>query len=436
MRLPYNCKRRYLTGMDWIIGMLDCMTQRATGAGNSSQIILELESRLDEGQLRDVVNRFSSHFPALSGCPARDGLNLAPFWKMDRPVGSCTVKLLSGPMAETEALACLCHSLNAPFATRHDHVAFHLVHAGPARSFLGMVFDHRLFDARGAEMFLDRLAAFANGEELVFPPEQTHPTREPSLSNWTGKFRAGRNVNRMLRQCAAVHAARFPSPEKSSAFQYQFEMLDESENRHLTDAANEMGCYSVKLPYLLALALEAVDRVFAARNIAPDHYVIPVSIDRRAARADNQSLFFNQFSLLHFIITRADLGSRKSLVKSITLQAYEQTKNRLPEDFEQALMLMRILPVGIFATLSDRLFGGNFGTFAFSYLGESACLARTFLGHPIANLFHTPKVSTPPGIGIFLNEFAGRMNVTTSYLEGLLSPGEAGCISRHFHPMQ
>ena len=98
------------------------------------------------------------------------------------------------------------------------------------------------------------------------------------------------------------------------------------------------------------------------------------------------------------------------------------------------MMLMRILPVGILASFAQRLFAGNFGSFAFSSLGESAVHARRLFGLPIANLFHTPRVSTPPGFGIILNEFAGRINVTASYLDGLLSEEEGSRIPRHFHP--
>ena len=429
---PYNRNRRYLTGVDWIIGTLDCATQRATGAGNSSQIILELEGRLEENRLRDCVERFAALLPALSGYPSRDWLNLAPFWKIDRPVGHCTVRLLPAQPTPEAALGQLCKAVNIPFPTRRDHLAFHLVHAGPERSFLGMVFDHRLFDARGAELFLDRLAAFAAGNEEVPPPELTHPHREPYLSDWAGKFRAGRNVNRAIRQCGAVNPARLPLPAGKPGFEFQFQKLDEAESQRLTGKAYELGGYLVKMPYLLALAVEAVDRIFLQRELTPEHYVIPVSIDRRATRADNQTLLFNHVSFVYFLISREELGSRESLVKSITRQMYEQTKSRLAKDFEQTMMLMRILPVGVLATLSQRLFGGNFGSFAFSCVGESACRARQFLGHPITNLLHIPRVSTPPGVGVFVNEFAGRMNITTASLSGLLTDSEAKAIGASF----
>ena len=110
----------------------------------------------------------------------------------------------------------------------------------------------------------------------------------------------------------------------------------------------------------------------------------------------------------------------------------EGTKSRLAKDFEQRMMLMRIRPVGVIATLSQRLVGGNFGSFAFSCVGESACRARQFLGHPITNLLHIPRVSTPPGVGVFVNEFAGRMNITTASLSGLLTDSEAKAIGASF----
>ena len=200
----------------------------------------------------------------------------------------------------------------------------------------------------------------------------------------------------------------------------------------ITESAYAAGGHLMRLPYLLALAVEAMERIFAGRGLAPEHYAIPVSIDRRAVRADTQSIFFNHFSFINFLVSREEAAARGRLVKTIVAQMYEQTKSRLPEDFEQTMMLMRILPVNILAGLAQRLFGGNFGTFAFSCLGESAFRSPVFLGHPITNLIHTPRVSTPPGIGIFINEFGGKMNVTTAYLDGMLNDAEASGISAHF----
>ena len=420
--------------MDWIIGTLDALTRRATGAGNASQIIVELEGHLDAPTLREAASAFASRFPALSGKPARDFLNLAPYWRMDRPVGHCAVELLPAQPDTAAATAALCRALNSPFPTARDHLAFRLVHAGPDRTCLGMVFDHRLFDARGAELFLDRLAAFAAGDTSPSPKNITHPVREPYLTDWSAKFASGRNVNRAIRTCAAARPATLPLPPGRAPFQYHFQPLDLDQSARITETAFALGGYLVKLPWLLALALQAVDRLFASRGLASEHYVIPVSIDRRAARADSQSLFFNHIAFLYFIISRPDLDSPQALVQSITRQMYEQTKSRLAHDFEQTMMLMRILPVGALAAFSQRLFHGNFGSFVFSYLGETACRARSILGHRVLNLFHTPRVSTPPGLGIFLNECDARINVTAASLANLLTPDETAALARHFLP--
>ena len=282
---------------------------------------------------------------------------------------------------------------------------------------------------------MDRLAAFAAGESVAAPPELAHPTREPYLAHWADQFRAGRAINQAIIQCASAHPARFPLPRTSKPpFRFSFQTLDQTESLRLTEAAHAAGGYLVKLPYLLALAIEAVNRVLASRGLSPESYLIPVSVDRRAARADNQTLFFNHVSFVRFLIGREQMSSRESLVKAILLQMYEQTKARLPEAFEQGSMLMRILPVGALAALSGRIFGDNFGSFIFSSVGESACRARCFLGHPILNLLHTPRVSTPPGLGLFVNEFDGKTNVTAAFVEGVLTEEEAASLIRHFQP--
>lgn len=432
--LPYRRDRRYLTGVDWIIGVLDCMTKRATGAGNSSQIILQIEGAVNLPLLRETVQTFASRFPVLSGRPSRDRLNLAPFWRSDRKAGQCGVEILPAQPDPDSAIAALCRASNTPFPTENDHLVFRLVHAGPDRSFLGMVFDHRLFDARGAEIFLDLLAGYAAGDTSLPPRELASPVREPYLSNWAEKFASGRNVNRALRSCAAARPAILSFPEGIHSFQHQFQMLDKNQTGLLTDRAYTIGGYLVMMPYLLALGVQAVDRIFAGRGQSPEHYLVPVSIDRRSVGADSQSLFFNHISFLYFLLPRRDIDSMESLVQSISRQMYEQTKAGLPGDFEQTMLLMRILPAGLLASFSKRLFAGNIGTFAFSFLGETAFRKSEFLGHHIENIFHAPRVSAPPGLGIFLNEYAGRINVSASSVSGLLTEGEAAGLAKCFLP--
>jgi len=430
--LPCRHDRRYLTGVDWIIGVLDRMTKRVAGAGNTSQILLELDGVVDGSRLRETLSAFAAQFPVLSGRPSRDRLNLAPFWKIDREAGRCAVEIPPAQTNVESAITALCRASDAPFATERDHLVFRLVHAGHDRSCLGMIFDHRLFDARGAEMFFDRLAGFAAGDVTPPPPELVCPVREARLEDWAAKFSSGRNVTRAIRACASVRPAAIPLPAGVRGFQYHFQMLDPEQSRRLTETAFSLSGFPVKLPCLLAMAVRAVDGLFAARGQAPGHFLVPVSIDRRAACADSQTLFFNHISFLHFLLPRRDIVSLEGLVQTLTRQMYEQTKDRLPEDFEETMFLMRILPVGVLASFSQRLFAGNFGTFAFSFLGETACRSREFLGHRILNILHAPRVSTPPGLGIFLNEFDGRINVTVSSLEGLLTTDEAAGLARHF----
>jgi hypothetical protein len=52
----------------------------------------------------------------------------------------------------------------------------------------------------------------------------------------------------------------------------------------------------------------------------------------------------------------------------------------------------------------------------------------------VENLLHTPRVSTPPGLGIFLNEYAGRINVAVASVEGLLTEAESDGLAECFGP--
>src|SRR5512140_541853 len=74
-------RKRYLSGPDWVICTLDRMMKNSGGAGNLSQIVIMLDTVIDEKKAAEALENFVRKFPVLYGTVARD-LRLAPFWKI------------------------------------------------------------------------------------------------------------------------------------------------------------------------------------------------------------------------------------------------------------------------------------------------------------------------------------------------------------------
>ena len=176
--------------MDWLVHLFDYMTKQATGAGNMSQVVLELAGELDENQLKSALKKLIQKYPLLSGHSAR-AFNLAPYWKI--PSEKNTVRIpfntdqIGTDAKNDEIIRLLERSVNAPFNSEKEHLAFNLIKAGK-KSFLAMTFDHRLLDGRGAEAFLGLLQhEWSSNFDLPADVSVTEPSH---LSGWGRKFKA------------------------------------------------------------------------------------------------------------------------------------------------------------------------------------------------------------------------------------------------------
>jgi hypothetical protein len=151
--IPSSRKKHYLTGIDWIVHGFDYMNRRATGAGNMFQIVLELEGVPAEHAVRDALEHFMAKFPVLSGKKRRD-YNLAPYWKLPSRARKTPLRLNVHHLENCEGVSnILERATNTPFASKWEHVVFHLIY-GEENSHFAATFDHCLFDAHGAEAFL------------------------------------------------------------------------------------------------------------------------------------------------------------------------------------------------------------------------------------------------------------------------------------------
>ena len=81
--IPSSSKKRYLSGFDWVMGVVDYILKRTTCAGNIFQLVFKLDSPVDPETVQSSLRRFIKEFPVLDGRVARD-YNLAPYWQVPK----------------------------------------------------------------------------------------------------------------------------------------------------------------------------------------------------------------------------------------------------------------------------------------------------------------------------------------------------------------
>lgn len=424
--LPYARTRRYLTGVDWIIGMLDHQSRAACGLGNPSQVVVEFEGALGRAEIEGPLRAFLAAHPVLFGRPRRD-FNLAPYWQPRPPGRAPEVPVeevdLPGGLAPAERLRHLARGVNREFGGRAPNLAFRLVREGRHRTFFAMAFSHWLFDARGAEFFLDRLLAHAAGgalEPIACPPEPAH------LDRWAEMFKAGQRVNRHLLWLREGEAASLPRPPVFPSTEARFAHLhfDASQTQRVVARAYREAGYLMLHPFLLAAAVQAFHPLLAARAPRATDFVIPVSTDLRPVDEASARVFFNHLSFLFYRVPVSAARDRTALASTLRHQMYQQVKAGLPQDVALASHLMRILPLAALGRIARIPLRGRMASLAFTQVGETQVREPAAWRGRLRNVFHLPRIPVPPAIGCVASQCGGCLNLVLSADATMVSPAD------------
>lgn len=425
-------RKRYLSGPDWVINTLDYLMKASTCAGNMSQVVLVLSAPLDGEEARTRIIAFVKQFPVVQGRVARDS-KLAPFWMIPAKTGreiTFTVHTVDEQSAADGFLPALETSANTLFLDEQDHLAFHLF-TGRERSLLAMTFDHRIFDARGAEMFLHLLQQDLRDDAPKVSGDIAFSS-SAALTGWMKKFLAGRNVNRrIIAMSRTTVPEALPLPAGGNrSYCHHLLSFNEQETTAIYERAYAESGYLMESPYLLAVIIQGMHDLFAGRRTNGASYLIPVTVDLRPGLDKLQEIFFNYVSYLYYKVPVADAEDRKGLIALLKQQMFDQVKANFPKDLAEASLLTRIAPLPVLGKLMHLPMQGKIATFAFSHLGTSAYQHPEFMGKKIENLYHMPRVPVPPGLGFFSNYYNNRLNLVISYLDGLLSDDDVRDLDR------
>lgn len=409
--------------MDWVLFCLDDMTRRDTTVGMAMQVVLELEGELAEEAVLRGFETLAGPYPEL-WARVRRAWHLAPYWKPRRVPARALTPTVHRARDDREVRAILERTINTPFPSRDQHIAAHLIHNG-GKSTLAVIFDHRLFDARGAESFLREIEDHCRRPAPSPPADRSRPEH---LDHWAEKFEAGRQVNAALfKLFEGLRPRVLPDhgPGRRRRFGFREICFDERATEELLTRIEDRAGLFMAMPYSLAIVFQVLHAVFESRGVSGEDYVVPVMTDTRGPRGQGKEMLFNHFSFLLFRESAATVADLPRLVESLKEQMYEQVKSKLTLNLAEASLLGRILPTPVLSRVARTTLSRGLSSFCFSFLGETNQVPASFLGVDVRRSYHMPTVPFPPGLGVFFRQSRSCLSAQVTYAEGVLTEAEA-----------
>src|SRR3954449_536704 len=157
----------YFNGSDYLMLGFDYELRRRGFAGNSCQIVLDLDQPISAQALQDQLRSLAGRYPVLN---ARPGGWLKPRWKLPRAATGPTVRIHRHEPALQQRL------FNEPLATNQGELMrFDLIEQDKGKTRVAFTWTHALMDAPSAEYFL----ALVGGKGAPLPETDPKPPPEP-----------------------------------------------------------------------------------------------------------------------------------------------------------------------------------------------------------------------------------------------------------------
>lgn len=421
-----------MSGIDWVMAALDTLNRTYSQSGNHSQLVLMLEGRLTADELFDLVEKKISHQPFFSGRIRRSKKHLAPYWQgLDRVFSIEDIQVFE-PDVPLETV--ILKQAAQPFKDRHTLLAFDLLHQKDQTALL-MRFDHRMFDARGAEGLLNFLLSDAGDSRIsgnepadsrtCFDVREKFPARPAGLNQWKSRFLSGQVINRFLisqytDETTVADLVPEVLPEESE-HSFSLAHFSREQTKVIEENVRKQAGYLMNGVFYLNCAAEGFDALLPQKSA--EHLMVPINVDTREAKFDAKKLFFNQLSFMVYKLERD--ATRKDRIQSLKEQFMDQTRKKILHHFENASTLMRIAPLKKLAGFMVWRMKKQGSSFSYSYVGNQAFHLKDVRNCRVKNLFHVPIVPVNPGVGVFFTRYDQKLNMVVSGFEHTLGAESA-----------
>ncbi len=430
----------YLRGCDYFVLSFDAMSRRTGQGGHKAHSFLLLDRPPAPERLRDVLREASERFPMLCARLERKWIFGLPRWVEAAAPAPLDLQLYieegapgalaaCGARVCKDALAIADDIVNTPMPTQGARSwpkgRFSLIELRDGSAMLIFSWSHLMIDGVGAEILLkelERLNAGLPGQQpLAIEAADAQAGGGPG---WLDRLQAARPMvqffNKLVELSFGCLGPLKPEPGRTH---FETFTLTPEQTRAATARCAELCGELMSMPFYLACAARAHDRVFAQRGQAPRSQVCSVPVQTRR-KGPAGPIFQNHLTMFFGVLDRGELGSLEKSVASLLDQHARYHRDKLGESLNGLMQMMAVLPPSIYMRFIQMQMRGPFASFFHSNTGEFAAGLDRFLGAEILSAFHVPGIATPPGTGIFINTRSGRMVITTCWHENALSDAE------------
>lgn len=421
--LKRDVRRLPLRGADLVL-LAHHPRWKGVGLGHNTLLVVECDGRIDSDRIARAWDRF------LDVCPW-------PAARLRRPFPWGKLHWAAGPRetlerpplrrvtitAREELPRELTAELNLAVEPRREApLRMLIVDDESARpmpsSVLVLTWFHPLMDARGGENLVTHLNDL-DRHEGAMPWGDTPPVfvserdRRPLVAR--GRIAGGSlKYLRTLAPVPPVSPGGPPVPPGRACFRRQSFIAPDS----IDQRATREICWRV------AVVGKAMTALAQRRNRAEVPCLLPISVDVRP-KGELGATFGNHLAF-HFARFRpSETADVPALARALRRQMAEAVRDGQIEANQVALEFLQYQPPSRMLRVLPWTESGELFSFNCADLADwPSALAECF-GREVVNAYHVPVVPPRPGIGVFFNRCRGRNNLVVSWIEGVVTEGEA-----------
>ena len=401
-----------LNGSDYLMLGFDYELRRRGYAGNSCQIILELDAPISaealNSRLSDLVNRY----PILA---ARPGGIIFPKWKLPRRAAPSSVREHRESSGLREKIS------DTPLATDDgENFRFDLVSCNDGRMEIIFTWAHALMDANSAEHFL----AVVGRADVLLPALAPPPPRKkkPLKERFQLARKSILQLDEFLKNQPHTVGVRFSNAPTVQRF--HVEKFSTEETARIR--ANGIGLCGLlgDAQFHAAISMVELHRLHQRIGCPSPSYVLPVPVGLRP-KGSVEPLFSNQITMLMTQFLPAQLATVAEAVAVLKAQTAQALRSGLIESGVLLAELARVLPLRPYVALIKHGLRGEICSFFFGNTAAVTPLLTTFFSATITDFTHVGATTPSPGIGAIFYYFHGTLRFTVLHLEPHFSAAEA-----------